>query len=221
MTNMTVADFAAELRKSPETLSEQLRCAGVQKGPMDLMTEADKYALLRYLKALHGTATVRKKISLVKPEAPPVAAETAQAKLLRRLWAEVMRQCVEVTVRGKRTLVVRESNGELARLGPREDHDGYVAPTNKVILVGSFLSDSFYSWVINRDQSIVAVRPHTLNKVISSFLRTTVDRAVPASQRGLCSKSGRTRRANLLGAANDLVRFEHVYPACAATISLA
>src|SRR6476619_7888202 len=68
MSSTTVAEFASELKKSPETLLEQLRSAGVAKSaPNDALSDADKQKLLGYLQASHGTATPeRKKITLTK-----------------------------------------------------------------------------------------------------------------------------------------------------------
>jgi len=66
MSSTTVAEFASELKKSTETLLDQLRSAGVSKSaPTDALTESDKHRLLSYLQASHGTATgERKKITL-------------------------------------------------------------------------------------------------------------------------------------------------------------
>ena len=47
MSSTTVAEFANELKKSTETLLEQLRSAGVVKSsPGDSLTDADKQAWL-------------------------------------------------------------------------------------------------------------------------------------------------------------------------------
>ena len=57
MSSTTVAEFATELKKSPDTLLEQLRSAGVAKAATtDALSEADKQKLLGYLLASHGTA---------------------------------------------------------------------------------------------------------------------------------------------------------------------
>ncbi|MFN7857421.1 MAG: translation initiation factor IF-2 N-terminal domain-containing protein, partial [Acidovorax sp.] len=68
MSSNTVAEFATELKKSPEVLLDQLKAAGVGKAsPADPLTESDKQKLLAYLQASHGTASAdRKKITLVK-----------------------------------------------------------------------------------------------------------------------------------------------------------
>ncbi len=60
----TVAEFANELKKSPETLLEQLKAAGVGKNSStDALTEADKQKLLSYLKASHGSESDSKRRS--------------------------------------------------------------------------------------------------------------------------------------------------------------
>ena len=68
MSSNTVAEFATELKKSPEILLDQLKAAGVGKAALsDPLTESDKQKLLAYLQASHGTASPdRKKITLTK-----------------------------------------------------------------------------------------------------------------------------------------------------------
>ena len=57
----TVADFAKELRKEPAVFMEQLRKAGVQKASeTDRITDADKKALLKFLKKSHGVKRAKK-----------------------------------------------------------------------------------------------------------------------------------------------------------------
>ena len=58
MSSTTVAEFASELKKSPETLLEQLKSAGVAKSATtDALSDADKPKLLGYRQASHGTST--------------------------------------------------------------------------------------------------------------------------------------------------------------------
>ncbi len=68
MSSTTVAEFAAELKKSTTTLLEQLQSAGVAKlSAADTLTDIDKHSLLTHLQVSHGTASPeRKKITLVK-----------------------------------------------------------------------------------------------------------------------------------------------------------
>jgi len=61
----TVAEFASELKKSTDTVLEQLRSAGVAKtDPSDTLSEADKHKLLSYLQTSHGTWSVSARKSL-------------------------------------------------------------------------------------------------------------------------------------------------------------
>ena len=100
MSNTTVAEFAVELKKSPETLLEQLRGAGVPKAATsDVLSESDKQRLLGFLQASHGTATLeRKKITLVKKS----TSEIKQADSTGRA------RTIQVEVRKKRTFIKRE-----------------------------------------------------------------------------------------------------------------
>ena len=100
MSSTTVAEFANELKKTPETLLDQLKSAGVPKGaPSDALTESDKQRLLGFLKASHGTAEPeRKKITLVKKS----TSEIKQADAMGRA------RTIQVEVRKKRTFIQRD-----------------------------------------------------------------------------------------------------------------
>ena len=104
MTITTVAEFAKELKKSPDTLLEQLKSAGVAKGATtDELTDADKQKLLSFLKASHGTDTPeRKKITLVKKSTSEIKQADATGKA----------RTIQVEVRKKRTVVKRDDEVE-------------------------------------------------------------------------------------------------------------
>ncbi|HET6829364.1 MAG TPA: translation initiation factor IF-2 N-terminal domain-containing protein, partial [Ramlibacter sp.] len=106
MSSTTVAEFANELKKSTETLLEQLRSAGVSKSaPTDSLTEADKQKLLGYLQASHGTATPeRKKITLVKKSTSEIKQADSTGKA----------RTIQVEVRKKRTFVKRDEGADTA-----------------------------------------------------------------------------------------------------------
>ena len=101
----TVAEFAAELNKSPATLIEQLTSAGVAKTQAgDPLSEADKQKLLGYLHASHGTvAAERKKITLVKKSTTEIKQADATGKA----------RTIQVEVRKKRTFVRREDGSDV------------------------------------------------------------------------------------------------------------
>ena len=100
MSSTTVAEFANELKKSTETLLDQLKSAGVAKAsPSDVLTDADKHSLLNYLQSSHGTVGAdRKKITLVKKQTTEIKQADASGKA----------RTIQVEVRKKRTFVRRE-----------------------------------------------------------------------------------------------------------------
>ena len=104
MSSNTVAEFAAELKKSPETLLQQLSFAGVAKASAsDALTESDKQKLLSHLQASHGTGGAdRKKITLTKKS----TSEIKQADATGRA------RTIQVEVRKKRTFIKRDESGE-------------------------------------------------------------------------------------------------------------
>ena len=105
MSSTTVAEFASELKKSTETLLEQLKSAGVAKAAAaDKLTDADKQRLLSYLQASHGTASAeRKKITLVKKSTSEIKQADSTGKA----------RTIQVEVRKKRTFVRREEGADM------------------------------------------------------------------------------------------------------------
>ncbi|WP_312567912.1 translation initiation factor IF-2 [Comamonas sp.] len=100
----TVAEFANELKKSPETLLEQLKAAGVAKNSStDALTEADKQKLLSYLKASHGSDDGKKKITLTKKSTSEIKQADATGKA----------RTIQVEVRKKRTFIKRDDAPEV------------------------------------------------------------------------------------------------------------
>jgi translation initiation factor IF-2 len=113
---MTVAEFASELKKSTETLLEQLRSAGIAKSvASDELSEADKQRLLSYLKVSHGTAPVeRKKITMVTKSTTEIKQADATGKA----------RTIQVEVRKKRTFIRRDDNPDPSVetcIAPEED----------------------------------------------------------------------------------------------------
>ena len=100
MSTTTVADFAAELKKSTDTLLDQLNHAGVAKSAAsDTLSDTDKQKLLGYLQTSHGTVTgERKKITLVKKSTTEIKQADASGKA----------RTIQVEVRKKRTFIQRD-----------------------------------------------------------------------------------------------------------------
>jgi translation initiation factor IF-2 len=121
MSSTTVAEFASELKKSPDTLLEQLRSAGVAKSATtDALSEADKQKLLGYLKASHGTSSPeRKKITLVKKSTSEIKQADASGKA----------RTIQVEVRKKRTFVKRDEGADTAVVEAPEPESREAAPS--------------------------------------------------------------------------------------------
>jgi len=106
MSSTTVAEFANELKKSTDTLLEQLKSAGVAKSAAsDVLTDSDKHSLLSYLQSSHGTVSAdRKKITLVKKQTTEIKQADATGKA----------RTIQVEVRKKRTFVRRDDGADAA-----------------------------------------------------------------------------------------------------------
>ncbi len=115
MSSTTVAEFATELKKSTETLLEQLKSAGVAKSAAsDKLTEADKQRLLGFLQASHGTASPeRKKITLVKKSTSEIKQADSTGKA----------RTIQVEVRKKRTFVRREDGVDVPAETSEPEHE--------------------------------------------------------------------------------------------------
>ena len=104
MSKNTVADFAAELKKSPQELLEQLNKAGVAKNDVsDELSESDKVKLRDFLRGDQAGAT-RKKIVLTKKSTSEIRQADATGKA----------RTIQVEVRKKRTLIKREDTEPVA-----------------------------------------------------------------------------------------------------------
>ena len=120
MSSTTVAEFANELKKSTDTLLEQLKSAGVAKlAASDKLTDADKQRLLSHLQTSHGTASAeRKKITLVKKSTSEIKQADASGRA----------RTIQVEVRKKRTFVRREDGVEGSTEASEPEHEVEAAP---------------------------------------------------------------------------------------------
>ncbi|MFT3758578.1 translation initiation factor IF-2 [Thauera sp.] len=99
MENMSVTQFAGELKMPAAVLLEQLKRAGVEKtGPADLLTEQDKARLLEYLRRAHGDTEPKGKITLTRKQTTEIRATDSTGRA----------RTVQVEVRKKRTFVKRD-----------------------------------------------------------------------------------------------------------------
>ncbi|MBT9506796.1 translation initiation factor IF-2 [Rhodoferax sp.] len=120
MSSTTVAEFANELKKTTETLLEQLKAAGVAKSAAsDTLSDADKHSLLSHLQASHGTASPeRKKITLVKKSTTEIKQADSSGKV----------RTVPVVTHKKRTFVRREDGMEVPVEAPEVEPEIEAAP---------------------------------------------------------------------------------------------
>ncbi|CAB5711119.1 Translation initiation factor IF-2 [Delftia tsuruhatensis] len=97
MSSNTVAEFARELNKTPDTLLQQLKAAGVAKdNASDALTDTDKQQLLSHLQASHGSGA--KKITLTKRSTSEIKQADASGRA----------RTIQVEVRKKRTFIKRD-----------------------------------------------------------------------------------------------------------------
>ena len=99
MDQMTVSQFAAELKMPAPALLEQLAKAGVsKKAAADMVTEQDKSQLLDYLRKSHGETAPKAKITLTRKQTSEIKATDSTGKA----------RTVQVEVRKKRVFVKRD-----------------------------------------------------------------------------------------------------------------
>jgi translation initiation factor IF-2 len=99
MAQSTVAQFAAELGLPTALLLEQLKSAGVNKAAVeDKLDEADKTALLDFLRKEHGATAPKSKITLVRKQSTEIKKTDSAGRA----------RTIQVEVRKKRVLERRE-----------------------------------------------------------------------------------------------------------------
>jgi translation initiation factor IF-2 len=110
MAQSTVAQFAAELSLPTALLLEQLKSAGVTKSAAeDKLEEADKSALLEYLRKEHGAASAPKsKITLTRKQNTEIKKTDSSGRA----------RTIQVEVRKKRVLERNEEQAEEPVVAP-------------------------------------------------------------------------------------------------------
>jgi translation initiation factor IF-2 len=99
MDQISVTQFAGELKMPATVLLDQLRKAGVEKGgAQDMLTEQDKARLLDYLRRAHGETQPKAKITLTRKQTSEIKATDATGRA----------RTVQVEVRKKRVFVKRD-----------------------------------------------------------------------------------------------------------------
>ena len=102
MAQISVAQFASELKMPADALLEQLQKAGVVKSKFDdYLSEQDKSRLLEFLRRSHGEGDGKTKITLMRKETSEIKSQDSHGKS----------RTVQVEVRKKRVLVKRDIPG--------------------------------------------------------------------------------------------------------------
>ena len=97
---MSVSQFATELKMPPMALIEQLAKAGVVKQTStDTLTEQDKTRLLEFLRKSHGETAPKAKITLTRKQTSEIKSADSSGKA----------RTIQVEVRKKRTFVKRDT----------------------------------------------------------------------------------------------------------------
>jgi len=125
---ISVAQFASELKVPPSVLLEQLRAAGVEKQvPDDALSEQDKSRLLAYLRRSHGAEEPKTKITLTRKQTSEIRKADATGKT----------RTVQVEVRKKRVFVKRDplevaAAAVAAEIPPTPEPVGVHAPSGGI-----------------------------------------------------------------------------------------
>src|SRR5712692_4933076 len=110
MAQMSVAQFAGELKVPPSVLLEQLRAAGVHKRVAeDVLSEQDKTKLLEYLRKAHGSSEPKNKITLTRKQT---------SEIIKKSDASGKARTIQVEVKKKRVFVKRDAEPGAAAEAP-------------------------------------------------------------------------------------------------------
>jgi translation initiation factor IF-2 len=105
MAQMSVSQFASELKMPATALLEQLHKAGVSKqAANDILSEQDKSRLLDYLRKSHGETAPKAKITLTRKQTTEIKSADSSGKA----------RTIQVEVRKKRVFVKRDPSELLA-----------------------------------------------------------------------------------------------------------
>src|SRR5712692_5979278 len=110
MAQMSVAQFAGELKVPPSVLLEQLRAAGVHKRVAeDVLSDQDKTKLLEYLRKAHGSSEPKNKITLTRKQT---------SEIIKKSDASGKARTIQVEVKKKRVFVKRDAEPGAAEAPP-------------------------------------------------------------------------------------------------------
>ncbi len=160
MAQSTVAQFAAELGRPVSSLLEQLKNAGVNKDAVDdILSEADKTALLDYLRKEHGAAAPRSKITLTRKQSTEIKKTDSAGRA----------RTIQVEVRKKRVLMRRDDVAEpLSEAKMQEDASAQQALDEEqpAVVQEPIIEEEVIAPVI--EQQPIAVEAPSARKIVLS-----------------------------------------------------
>jgi translation initiation factor IF-2 len=119
MAQMSVSQFASELKMPANALLEQLQKAGVSKqAANDTLTEQDKTRLLDYLRKSHGETAPKAKITLTRKQTSEIKSADSSGKA----------RTIQVEVRKKRTFVKRDPSELIAEAAAQTAEEPVLEP---------------------------------------------------------------------------------------------
>lgn len=125
---VSVEQFAGELKLPTVLLLAQLKSAGINKASGDQLSEADKTALLDHLRKEHGTIAPKNKITLtrkssteIKKTSNTVRARTLQVEVRKKRVLEPLNNSVAVESHVSRKGFLKISRLHLENLGRFQD----------------------------------------------------------------------------------------------------
>ncbi|CAG4882352.1 translation initiation factor IF-2 [Georgfuchsia toluolica] len=125
MAQMSVSQFATELKMPATALLEQLAKAGVDKAATDdMLSEQDKTRLLDYLRKAHGETAPKPKITLTRKQTTEIKSADAMGKA----------RTIQVEVRKKRTFIKRDLAAEAVVAAPPPTPEPIPEPEPQVLV---------------------------------------------------------------------------------------
>ena len=169
MAQTTVAQFATELGLPAVLLLEQLKSAGVVKSALeDKLGEADKTALLEYLRKEHGSAQAPKsKITLTRKSNTEIKKTDSMGKA----------RTIQVEVRKKRVIDRNEADVELPVVNAAPTFEPVPEqPDNQAVVSETAVVEALVEVVVDQAAPTVEVAPtvEAVPEVKSTTLRKQV-----------------------------------------------
>ncbi|PPD51764.1 MAG: translation initiation factor IF-2 [Methylotenera sp.] len=150
MAQITVEQFAGELKLPTGLLLEQLKSAGVNKSNAnDLMSETDKAALLEHLRKEHGTLAPKNKITLTRKSSTEIKKTDNTGKA----------RTIQVEVRKKRVIEQRDELIAPIELTPE-------VPVSEPVVEDKVIVEQVPEIVVAVESAEVSIQPEAVSEPV-------------------------------------------------------